>query len=193
MTVPAVEQRLDAEAVPKQMQLPRRPVPQGNRKHPDEAGDSVGPPLRERRKNHLGISRSRKAMSERLQLSADLLEVVDFAVEDHHPGLATRHHGLMPQRTEIKNRQSPMPETGPVVGVEPEPLVVGPAMMERLHGPRQPCDPRLHIRADNAVSRNPTHAAPSPMPNQLAPQVWVNIRSVRPSWRRETRQRGDIE
>ena len=61
---PAIVERLDAQPVAHQIELPLARVPQGNCEHPDKTGNRVlHSPLRNGREDYFGIGASAKPMA----------------------------------------------------------------------------------------------------------------------------------
>src|SRR5262249_38925257 len=79
----AVVERLDAQAIAGQKQLPVPFVPDRQPEHAAEVVDAALTIFFIQMDDGLGIARGVKDMAAALQLAAELLEVVDFAVEDY--------------------------------------------------------------------------------------------------------------
>jgi hypothetical protein len=103
-------ERLDAEAVPGQQQLAPLGVPERDREHPVQALERPLPPLREGAQHDLGVGARAEAVAGRLQLGAQLAEVVDLAVvgEDQAPVLG--RHGLLAGGRQVDDREAPVAE-----------------------------------------------------------------------------------
>ena len=68
---------------------------------------------------------------------AQLAVIVDFAVEDDHVAPRRRDHRLVAGGREIDDRQPPVPERNPCLGIGPHALVVRPPVGDGVgHAPR---------------------------------------------------------
>ena len=124
--VPVVE-RLFPEPVARHEQTPLRIVPDGEGEHPGEALDARLAVDRVRVQDHLGVAPRSEPTPPGLELSAQLAEVVDLAVEDDPvPSGGVAHR--LPAGYEIDDRQPRHPETDIAGGMDPR--VVGPSVLE---------------------------------------------------------------
>ncbi len=65
------------------------------------------------------------------QRRAQFRVIVNFAVERQHIAAIGGVHRLMASGRQIDDRQAAVPETDPGVGIEPDPVVVRPAVRKR--------------------------------------------------------------
>ena len=78
------EQRLDAQAVADQRELPALRVPHGHGEHADELLDRrLDPPALERGEDHLAVTVAAEGGAHARELSPQLAVVEHLAVEDH--------------------------------------------------------------------------------------------------------------
>ena len=90
--------------------------------------EAVGAPLRVRVEHHLGVAGGVERVADRLQLGAQLAEVVDLAVvDDLEPAVVHRHR--LRAVLEVDDAEAPEPERR--CGVLEVPVIVRPAMPER--------------------------------------------------------------
>src|SRR5580704_7115296 len=75
-------QRLDPDAIARQQQRPRSPIPDGEPEHPAETADGGGTPLLVRVNDRFRVGAGVEAVPRGLELPPQLTEVVDLAVED---------------------------------------------------------------------------------------------------------------
>ena len=104
-------ERLDAEPVPSQEELLVAIVPDGEREDPVEARQHRGSLEREEPQQHLGVAVAREALPGRLELGAELAEVVELAVVRDPPALGEGHR-LRARGRRVEDREAPVPETG---------------------------------------------------------------------------------
>ena len=131
-------ERLLAQAVPDERELAALGVPHRDREHPHEAADGLADaPLLERGQDDLGVGVAAETVSLRLQLPAQVAEVVDLAVEDHHEPAGGRGHRLMAVGREVQDREAAEAQRHSRPGVGPGSAVVRPAVRDGLdHAPR---------------------------------------------------------
>ena len=80
--------------------------------------------------------------------------IVDFAVEDDDEAAVVREHRLVAGGRQVDDRQPPVAERDPRLGIAPQALVVGPAMRQAAgHG----ADQRLARPPAAPNSRDPAH------------------------------------
>src|SRR5438874_353903 len=128
VAVPVVE-RLLADAVTRQEQTPAARVPHREGEHaaqPVHAGGTVRLP---RAQQHLRVAAGGEPAAARLQLAAQVAEVVDLAVEDERDGAVLASHRLL-AGDEVDDRQTRHPERGLAVQIAAG--VVGAAVLEAL-------------------------------------------------------------
>ena len=122
-------ERLDAEPVAHQRQRALAAVPQRDREHADqpvqrrldaERGESL--PASPRCRNGRGTRRRAR------QRRPQFLVVVDLAVVDDDEAAVGRDHRLMAGRRQIDDRETAMRERDAGLGVDPNAVVVRPAM-----------------------------------------------------------------
>ena len=138
-------ERLDPEAVAGAEQPAPRTVPHGEREHAVEPRETVLTPPPVGLQQHLGVGARGEAVPQRLELGAQLLMVVDLAVEyDPDVGVAHRE-GLQAPVGQVEYREAPVAQPQrdgsggiPSVGVgqkrvpEPAPPTLGPGEQEPL-------------------------------------------------------------
>src|SRR5712692_4728052 len=105
VSVPAVIQRLDPQAVAQQIKPAVGFRPERDGEHADEAAYRPRTPLGERLENHLGIAGSEKSVAQHFQVFANLAKVIDLSVKYHHPAAVAGRHGLMSEGREVQDRQ----------------------------------------------------------------------------------------
>ena len=89
-----IEQRFNAEAVPRQKQFPPLSIIDGEGKHAVQMFDAIGAPLLVSGEDDFGVAIGPERYIARRQFLAKLPEVVDFSVEADHQSLACRMHRL---------------------------------------------------------------------------------------------------
>src|SRR5260370_19025359 len=73
-----------------------------------------------------------------IELAANFIVVVDFAVEYHNVTVARREHRLMPRRRQIDNGQTALGQHDTGLGVPPYTVIVGPPMPDQVsHSPHE--------------------------------------------------------
>src|ERR1700694_2010645 len=77
-----VIERFHAEPVASKQQSLALRIPEREREHPTQVQNAIVAMLLVEVNDHLGVAASRKAMTARLELAAQLPEVVDLPVED---------------------------------------------------------------------------------------------------------------
>lgn len=105
-----VVQRLDPEAIAHQPQALLALVPQGEAVDAAEAGEGSLAPLQIGAQHHFGVRAGAEDLAQRLQLGAQLAEVVDLAaVGQRHPPASLGKHRLGAV-LQVDDRQAPMAE-----------------------------------------------------------------------------------
>ena len=129
------EQRLDAELVADQGQLPGALVEDAEREHAAQPGQAVRAPAPERLQHDLGVRGPAEAHARRRQLTAQLRRVVQLAVVGD--GEAVGDHGLGPGLGQVDDGQPPVSQVdiagSGAVGVAAG--TVRPAVRERVGEP----------------------------------------------------------
>ena len=189
----SIVERLDTEAVADEAKRPVPPIPKRKREHADETLDRrPHAPFGDGLDQNLGIGMSLEAPPARLKLWPQVARIVDLAVVADDAGATARHHGLGACRRKIDDGEPRMAEHHPGLGVGPQAMSIGTAMVERpRHGPPE----RFQLlRAGAALeveeARDATHDAkplspchrrrlPTPMPPPLPAQA--NPRAA-PDW-----------
>ena len=103
-------QRLDAQPVSRQCHHSGVTVGDGEREHALEAVDATQPPFVECLDHDLAVGRREEAIALGLKLFAQLLVVVDAAVEHQRQPEITVDHRLGAVGGQVDDRQPPMPE-----------------------------------------------------------------------------------
>ena len=133
---PPVVEGLFSEAITDEMEQACLAVPEGKGElagHALHRGHDA--PGDEGRKHHLGVGVTAKGLAQRLEVPAQLGEVVDLAVEDDQVAAIVRPHGLVALDREIEDRQASMTQRHTGLGVEPDPCIVGAPVRHRIrHG-----------------------------------------------------------
>src|SRR6266581_3899954 len=124
-----IVERLDAKPVAGEKQFAAAGVENCKGEHPDEALEARRAPTTIREEKHLRVALRAEGISLRLQVAAELAEVVDFAVVHHDIASRSVAHGLVPGRRKVDDRQSVMGEPDRTLG--PKALVVGTAVPRR--------------------------------------------------------------
>ena len=120
-----VVEGLDAEQVARAHQALLRRVPDGDGEHAAQLLEHAGSPRLVAVHDGLGVAVRDELVAQRLQLGAQLLEVVDLAVECDGDGAARVLHGLA-RALEVDDAQAAKAHGDAVV--HEKALVVGPAM-----------------------------------------------------------------
>ncbi len=132
-------ERLDAERVAREQKLSPLRVPAGEGEHPPQRRDRVGPPGRQRSQQHRRIPGGLEFLPRGDEAIAQLLEVVDLAVEDDHLAADGVRHRLRASRRDVEDGQPTMGKHGAeAAGVRrrfPSALAVGPAVHHRVAHP----------------------------------------------------------
>ncbi len=115
--VPSVVERLHAQVVAGNEELPLRLVPQREREHPGEPGQHAFAPLSPAQQDRLAVAVGREPVPGRLELAPQLAEVVDLAVE-HQRKRTVGADERLPAAGEVDHRQAPMTEADRSVEVE---------------------------------------------------------------------------
>src|SRR5690349_8696569 len=108
-----IEERLLPQMIGGQEHAPAALVPEGEGKHPAQAANHVTAPLLITVHNHFSVSVRTKLMASRYQFGAQLLEVVDLAVEGDPDGLILIAHGLMAGGREINDGEAAVLQADP--------------------------------------------------------------------------------
>src|SRR5690606_24404250 len=142
-------ERLLADAIAGQNELAPIAVPQAEREHalrPAERG--LDAPALEAREQDLGIGMPAERIAGRLQLGAQLPEVVDLAVVADGEAPRGRGHRLGAGGRQIDDREPPMTEGQSDALLDPDPAVVRSPVRERVgHRPRAGAERRRGSRA----------------------------------------------
>jgi hypothetical protein len=134
-----VVQRLLTKPVAREDQISIVSIPKCERKHPIEALESAwNAPFLDCFEQDLGVGSGTEMCADGLKLTSKLGKIVDLAVESDDEPAARRGHGLVPERREVNNGQSPMAKTDPRVFVQPDAGIVGAAVRERVPHSLQP-------------------------------------------------------
>ncbi len=153
----AAVERLDAEAVAREVERARLAVPERECEHPDEAFEAgLEPPRLEGSEHDLGVRVPAKAVAARFERAREVGEVVDLAVVDHHEAPARRRHRLVAVGREVEDREAAVAEGDAALGVGPRARVVGAAVGDACRsggreGSRRPARracPRREIQRD---------------------------------------------
>ncbi len=132
---PRPVERLDPEPVARQRETPLVAVPDGQREHPVEALERLFAPGGERVEHDLGVAGRAEREAERLELSAQLLEVVDLAVVVEHVAAVGRDHRLAGRRARVEHGQPAVRQAERAVAVVT--LPVRTAVAQRVRHPPQ--------------------------------------------------------
>ena len=127
-----VIQRLDAERIAGEEQRTLQLVPDAESEHAAQVAHHVGAVLEIKAQQHLRVARRAEAVPALLQLSTQLAEVIDLAVEDDPQPAVGRGHRLRAGLTQVDDREPAMREPGTPVGRDPQPFAVRPAALHRL-------------------------------------------------------------
>jgi hypothetical protein len=128
-TLPSVVERLFAVAITGEVEAALVAVPEGEGEHPVEAGEGLGnAPAFEGGEEDLGVGGA--APGEGTEFLAEVLVVVDLAVEGDDEALRGGGHGLVPGRREIEDGEPAVSEGDAVAA--PGPSTIGPPVAERV-------------------------------------------------------------
>ena len=141
-------QRLDAQPVAGQGEHAGVAVGHGEGEHAQEVVDAVGAPAVERLDQHLGVGGGEEPVAVALQLVAQLLVVVDAAVEHRGQAEVGVDHRLGAALGQVDDLQPAVPERDRPGGVQ-----AGAVGAARCHRGGDPGD-RLDVRA-TTVAREP--------------------------------------
>ena len=151
------EERPDAEAVPRDEDLLRLPVPDREREVAVQPREAVDAPLVVGMGEHLRVGRRLEPVAQRAQLVLELDVVVDLAVL-HHPVAAALVRERLVAALEIDDREPGVRHAEPAVEIEAD--AVGTTMTQlSRHGEekfRRGVAPRPGVDA-----RNPAHSRPT--------------------------------
>src|SRR6476660_3495767 len=124
-----VVERLNADATPSEKQGFRSRVPDGQSEHTPETRNGAAAPLFVGMHDRLGVAVRVERVTRPLEIGAQLLKVVDLAVE-HDPDGAVFVVNRLMAGGEIDDAQAPHAECDTVV--DPDALVVGAAMTDHV-------------------------------------------------------------
>ena len=159
-TVVLVVERLDAEQVARAHEALLRRVPDGDGEHAAQLLEHVRAPRLVAVDDGLGVAVRDKRVTHRLELGAQLLEVVDLAVErDGHRAVGVLH-GLA-RALEVDDAQAA--EAHGDVVVHEEALVVGPAVGDAVGHVLDDGLVGLPVVVDRGESHESAHVTGSPV------------------------------
>src|SRR5205807_1932506 len=101
----------DAEPVPRDEESLLEIVPDREREDPVEAGQHRGAVHREHPQEHFGVTVRREPLACRLELPAELPEVVELAVVCEPPAVGEAHR-LRAGRSRVDDREAPVAQPG---------------------------------------------------------------------------------
>ena len=136
----AVIERLFPEPVARQHQRTLAAIPQREREHSSGTFQRARKsPARNGFEQDFGVGMTPPGVRRLgVQPAADLLVIVDLAVEDHDVALACRKHRLVAGGRQIDDRQPPLRQRDAGLGIRPHAVIVRPAMPEQIgHPPHQ--------------------------------------------------------
>lgn len=110
---------LDAERVAGEGEFLLVVVPDGNGEHAAQAGKHGGAIFGKEGENNFSIAGGAEGVAARDELSAELLVVVDFAVEDEDVATVGRMHGLIGAGCGVENGEAGVREEEMVIGIAP--------------------------------------------------------------------------
>ena len=144
-------------AVAREEQPPPPAVPQGEREHAAEPREALDPVGGVGGQQHLGVRPRPEAVPARLELGAELPEVVDLPVADDLDARVVGRHRLARRVAQIDDGQAPVREPDRALGAR-APAPSGPRWARRSPMPRE--DRRVDRRAGAEVqaARDPAHA-----------------------------------
>src|SRR5690348_4631136 len=121
--------------------------------------------------DHLGVRRRVESLPERRELAAQLLEVVDLAVErDHATGCAVDHR-LRAGLAQVEDREPAVRKHDVVRLRDPEPGAVGPTVAKRAADPIDAPHDVVAIRQVRGGIREVAHSAGNSTHLLFAPTV----------------------
>jgi hypothetical protein len=130
-------QGLDAHRVAHEVDGAGPGIPQGQGEDATEALDAIDAPSPVGRENDLGVARGPEGLTQGLEIAADLLEVVDLAIErDGAPGPRV-DHGLGPGFAQVDDGEPAVSEDDFLTAGVPQARPIGPAVP---HGRAHPVD-----------------------------------------------------
>ena len=141
--VVAQVERLDAERIAGQQEPARVVVPEREGEHPAQHPHRVRRPEREQAQHDRGVAGRLECLAGLLEVAPQILEVVDFAVEDDRPIVATGAvgHRLVACGRQVDDRETTVPQHAPdavrVRGALPDTRAIRTTMRERIGHPLQ--------------------------------------------------------
>src|SRR3546814_4229957 len=81
-------------------------------------------------KQNLGVGPAPEDMTLRDKFRTQAPEIIDFAVEGDHIASAMGRHRLMALRRQIDDRYAAVAQRQPRLRIDPQPIVIRPAMLE---------------------------------------------------------------
>ena len=143
-----IGQRLLAHAVARQNQAPRLALPDRDGEHARQPLEHRQAPLLVAEQDRLGVALGAEFVARRFEIAADILEIVDFAVEDDVEQPVGLVHRLVGAGRGVDDGEAGVREADLLLA--PDRAAVGPAVVENAdHGLRAP---RL-LRIRQAVPR----------------------------------------
>ena len=163
-------ERFHAEAIPGEHKTAFDPIPDRKGEHSVEARQRRKAPFGEGGKQHLGIRARPEATAERLQLRAQLLEIVELAIVDHDKAPVGRRHRLAAGLAQIDDGEATMAESDGAV--DPDALPVGATMRDNIgHA--------LHDRrGGGAPDRSKVPAMPHMARQAALPAAGAGLRAI---------------
>ena len=135
LSVPGIDERLDAGAVAGEDEAARPTVQDCEGEHAAQAAHAAGPVHLVGPQDDLGVGRRGKAGTARFQLAAQLAKVVDLPVEHDQDRAIVAGHGLIPG-CQVDDGQPPVSEPG--ASSADETLAVRAAVgLDRGHGAQE--------------------------------------------------------
>src|SRR5262245_8485284 len=123
---PGVKERLFTYPVAGQKETSPLSIPDSEGEHPAQPGQTINAPLLVRVDDRFSISAGAEIVSEALKFPAQLLKVVDFAVERDQKASVRIRHWLASRFGQINDRKTAMPQRAALI--RPDPPGVGAAM-----------------------------------------------------------------
>ena len=125
---PAIVEGFFAEAVAAEVQDALLFVPEGEGEHAVEAlGGGVDAPLDEGGEHDLGVGVAAPSVAVFFEFGAEVLEVVDLAIEDDFVAAVGAGHGLVAEGGEIEDGEAAVAEGDAGFGIGPGAFVIGAA------------------------------------------------------------------